>query len=75
MDETTHIKIRMRDGNVTELDIAELMEVDGKPFIHQDESDSKLDTVIDSLNHTNGRVEAMQQMLNVLIQPAPPTGN
>jgi|15BtaG_2_1085339.scaffolds.fasta_scaffold01047_10 hypothetical protein len=74
MNETTRVKLRLRDGNVTELDVAEIIEVDGKPFIHQDESDSKLDTVIDSLNHTNGRVEAMQQMLNSLIQPALSTG-
>jgi len=71
VNETTHIKIRMRDGNVTELDIAELMEVDGQPFIHQGESDAKLDSVIDSINHTNGRVDVLQQMLQGLLHPSP----
>ena len=63
MDETTHIKIRMRDGHVTELDIAELIEVDHKPFNSAGDVDSRFDTIIDSLNHTNGRVDVLQGML------------
>jgi len=71
MEEVIRIRLRMRDGNITEIDVADILEIDGKPFIHQADADSKLDTVIDSINHTNGRVDVMQQMLQSLLAPTP----
>lgn len=71
MEELIRIRLRMRDGNITEIDVAEILDIDGKPFIHPEEADSKLDTVIDSINHTNGRVDVMQQMLQSLLAPTP----
>ena len=74
MSEFTKIKLEMRDGFVTEIDVNEIIEIDGKPYNSVDDVDSRFDTIIDSLNHTNGRVDTLQMLLQGLLQPASPTG-
>ena len=61
--ETTRIKLMMTDGNVTEIDVAEILEVDGKPFTSIDDVDSRFDSLIDQLNHTNGRLDTLQSLM------------
>ena len=67
VEELMTVKLRLRDGNITELDIAEIIEIDGVAFVPQVLQDSKLDAVIDSINHTNGRVDALQNMMQVML--------
>ena len=67
VEELMTVKLRLRDGNITELDIAEIIEIDGVSFVPQVLQDSKLDAVIDSINHTNGRVDALQNMMQVML--------
>jgi len=61
------VKLRLRDGNITEIDIAEILEINGKEFTPPDYQDAKLDSVIDSINHTNGRVDALNDIIQSLL--------
>ena len=76
MDELTRIKLQLRDGNVTELDVLAILEVNGKPFVDGDSVDSRFDSVIDTLNHTTGRIDTLERLLQLLLAPSPqPTGS
>lgn len=73
MSDFTLMKIRLRGGDITEIQIEEILELDGSPFVSASSVDSQIDGVIDSLNHTNGRLTALENLIHAMVIPNPPT--
>lgn len=55
----TTLRIKTKTGHITEMQVEELLEVDGKPFRTDDEFKDVRDAVI----HLEGRVSALESAL------------
>lgn len=56
----TTLKVKTATGSITEMRVAELLEIDGKPYRPEISSEAIRDAVI----HLEGRVEAIETILS-----------
>lgn len=61
------VKVRLNDGNVTDFPCAEILEINGKPFVSAESVDDRINSLIDELNRTNGRLEQVCATVDTLI--------
>lgn len=77
MAEVTLLKLRLRGGDITTIQVEEILEYDGKPFLPADSVRGEIDGVIDALNHLQGRVDALENsqgaILKAIVSPTKET--
>ena len=55
----TTIKVKSKSGTVNELQVEEILEIDGKPYTPQGD----VDQIQAIVNHLSGRVATIEQLL------------
>lgn len=55
------IKIRLNDKFIDELEIVELLEIDGKPFVHPEDQEDQMNAVVERIEYMQGQLDLLSR--------------